>query len=62
MDNVLKMASGKFLIDAGKVRHTQALEKAKVKYQKYVVQNLAPVEEVNFTILSESPAKSGSPC
>lgn len=45
LDNVLKATGENLLIDAGKVSHAQALEKAKEEYKKYQVQNLSPVEE-----------------
>lgn len=45
LDNLLKATGENLLIDAGKVSHAQALEKAKAEYQKYQVQNLSPVEE-----------------
>ena len=45
LDNVLKATGENLLIDAGKVSHQQALEKAKSEYRKYQVQNLSPVEE-----------------
>ena len=32
-------------MDAGKISHTQALERAKQEYRKYQAQNLSPVEE-----------------
>lgn len=45
LDNLLKATGENLLTDAGKVSHAQALEKAKSEYQKYLVQNLSPVEE-----------------
>lgn len=45
LDNLLKATGENLLTDAGKVSHVQALEKAKIEYQKYQVQNLSPVEE-----------------
>ena len=45
LDNVLKTTGGKLLTGAGKVSHTQALEKAKEEYLKFQNQNLSPVEE-----------------
>lgn len=45
LDNLLKATGENLLSDAGKVSHSQALEKAKSEYQKYQVQNLSPVEE-----------------
>ena len=45
LDNILKATGENLLINAGKVSHAQALEKAKEEYKKYQVQNLSPVEE-----------------
>ncbi len=45
LDNILKTTGENVLIGAGKVSHTQAMEKAKQEYQKYIAQNLSPVEE-----------------
>ncbi len=45
LDNILKTTGENVLTGAGKVSHAQAMEKAKNEYQKYVVQNLSPVEE-----------------
>ncbi len=45
LDNLLKATGENLLTDAGKVSHSQALEKARSEYKKYQVQNLSPVEE-----------------
>ncbi len=45
LDNVLRTTGENLLVGAGKVSHIQAIEKAKQEYQKYIVQNLSPVEE-----------------
>ena len=45
LDNVLKVTGENLLTGTGKASHTQAIEKAKQEYQKYIVQNLSPVEE-----------------
>lgn len=45
LDNVLKSTGEKLLDGSGKVSHKEALEKAKKEYQKFIVQNLSPVEE-----------------
>lgn len=45
LDNILESTGEKLLTDAGKISHTQAMEKAKAEYQKYQTQNLSPVEE-----------------
>ncbi len=53
LDNVLKTTDENLLIGAGRVSHTQALEKAKQEYQKYIVQNLSPVEEAYLQTIKE---------
>lgn len=45
LDNLLKSTGEAVLVGAGKVSHTQAIEKAKAEYRKFQVQNLSPVEE-----------------
>lgn len=45
LDNILKTTGENVLVGAGEISHAQAMEKAKQEYQKYVVQNLSPVEE-----------------
>lgn len=45
LDRILSATSQKQLLDAGKVSHKEALCKAEEEYQKFIVQNLSPVEE-----------------
>ena len=45
LDNVLKTTGEKLLTGAGKISHKKAIKKANAEYQKYIVQNLSPVEE-----------------
>ena len=45
LDNILKANGEELLLDAGKISHTMAIEKATSEYQKYQVKNLSPVEE-----------------
>lgn len=45
LDNLLKTTGETVLADAGKISHSQALEKAKKEYKKYQVDHLSPVEE-----------------
>ncbi len=45
LDNILSSTGETLLTDAGKISHTQAIEKAKAEYKKYQVQTLSPVEE-----------------
>lgn len=53
LDNVLKSIGEELLMDSGKVSHLQAMEKAKQEYQKYLIQNLSPVEEAYLQTIKE---------
>lgn len=58
LDAILETTGGKLLKGAGKVSHTQAVEKAKREYQKYIVQNLSPVEEAYLLTIKEVEKKA----
>lgn len=45
LDSILSATGEQLLLDAGKVSHKQAIDKATQEYRKYQVQNLSPVEE-----------------
>ena len=45
LDRVLSSTGEQLLVGAGKVSHKQAMEKANQEYQRFLVQNLSPVEE-----------------
>lgn len=45
LDNLLSSTGERVLVGAGKVSHKQAMEKANKEYQRFLVQNLSPVEE-----------------
>ena len=45
LDRVLSSTGEQLLVGAGKVSHKQAIEKANREYQRFLVQNLSPVEE-----------------
>lgn len=45
LDRILSSAGEQLLIGAGKVSYKQAMEKANREYQRFLVQNLSPVEE-----------------
>lgn len=51
LDNVLKATGENLLEGAGKISHSQAIEKAKEEYQKFLQQNLSPVEEAYLTTI-----------
>ena len=58
LDNILKTTGEKLLTGAGTVSHTQALEKAKQEYQKYIVANLSPVEEAYLQTIKDVEKKA----
>ena len=62
LDRILTSTGEVLLTDAGKVSHTQAIEKAKAEYKKYQVQSLSPVEEDYLKTIRaiESAAKEGA--
>ena len=45
LDSILSATGEDILLDAGKVSHKAAMEKATAEYRKYKVQTLSPVEE-----------------
>ncbi|MFU0663448.1 virulence RhuM family protein [Gardnerella vaginalis] len=45
LDHILSATGEKLLSGAGKVSHKQAIEKADKEYQRFIVNNLSPVEE-----------------
>ena len=53
LDNVLKATGEKVLEGSGKVSHLQAMEKANEEYQRYLIQNLSPVEEEYLLTIKE---------
>ena len=61
LDRILSSTGEALLTDAGKISHTQALEKARAEYKKYQVQNLSPVEEEYLQTIRaiEKTAKEG---
>lgn len=61
LDRILSSTGEALLTDAGKVSHTQAIEKAKAEYRKYQVKNLSPVEKEYLQTIRaiEKTAKEG---
>ena len=45
LDNILRATGEEVLTHAGKISHTQAMEKAKAEYKRYQAQTISPVEE-----------------
>ncbi len=61
LDNILKTTGENLLVDAGKVSHVQAMEKANREYKKYTVQNFSPVEEAYLQTIKEIGKKVKEP-
>lgn len=53
LDRILSSAGEQVLIGAGKVSHKQAMDKANREYQRFLVQNLSPVEEAYLQTIKE---------
>ncbi|MCD8345035.1 MAG: virulence RhuM family protein [Oscillospiraceae bacterium] len=53
LDNVLASGERPLLEDSGKVSHKQAIEKANQEYQKYITENLSPVEEAYLETIKD---------
>lgn len=53
LDSLLSSTGEQLLIGAGKVSHKQAMEKANREYQRFLVQNLSPVEESYLQTIKE---------
>ena len=62
LDRVLASTGEKILVGAGKVSHKQAMEKAGKEYQRFLVQNLSPVEKAYLETIKavEKTAKNKS--
>lgn len=54
LDVILSTTGEKLLQGAGRVSHDKALAKAKQEYQKYIVQNLSPVEQEYLKVLRQA--------
>ncbi len=57
LDRVLESTGEKVLDGAGKISHKEAMDKAQDEYQKYIVQNLSPVEEAYLQAIKEVEGK-----
>ena len=53
LDRILSSSGEQVLIGAGKVSHKQAMDKANREYQRFLVQNLSPVEEAYLQTIKE---------
>lgn len=45
LDKILSSLDTKILTNAGTVSHKEAIEKAKIEYQKYQIKELSPIEK-----------------
>ncbi len=54
LDSILSATGENLLLDAGKVSHKEAMEKAAAEYRKYQVQTLSPVEEAYLETIKET--------
>ena len=57
LDRVLESTGEKVLAGAGRISHKEAMDKAQTEYQKYIVQNLSPVEEAYLQAIKEVEGK-----
>lgn len=53
LDRVLSSTGEQLLVGADKVSHKQAMEKANQEYQRFLMQNLSPVEEAYLQTIKE---------
>ena len=53
LDSILSSTGEQLLTGAGKVSHKQAIDKASREYQRFLVQNLSPVEEAYLQTIKE---------
>lgn len=62
LERMLSATGEQVLVGAGTVSHKQAMEKANREYQRFLVQNLSPVEEAYLQTIKavEKTAKKKS--
>ena len=53
LDRILSTTGEQILVGAGKIRHKQAMDKANREYQRFLAQNLSPVEEAYLQTIKE---------
>lgn len=53
LDRILPTTGEQILVDAGKISHKQAMVKANREYQRFLMQNLSPVEEAYLQTVKE---------
>lgn len=54
LDSILSATGEKLLLNAGKITHQEAIDKAIAEYRKYQVQTLSPVEEVYLEMVKNT--------
>ncbi len=54
LDSILSATGEKLLLNAGKISHQEAIDKAIAEYRKYQVQTLSPVEEVYLEMVKNT--------
>lgn len=54
LDSILSATGEKLLLDAGKVSHQKAIDKATAEYRKFQVQTLSPVEEAYLETIKDT--------
>jgi len=57
LDGILSATGEKLLLDAGKISHKQANEKAKIEYKKYQQKTLSEVEKAFLNSINETEKK-----
>lgn len=57
LDMILSSTGEKVLVNAGSIRHNQAIEKAKSEYRKYQVKTISPVEKEYLNALKKINSK-----
>lgn len=60
LDKLLSSTGEAVLIGAGSISHKQAMDKANHEYQKYITQNLSPVEEAYLQTIKELEKIAGN--
>jgi hypothetical protein len=53
LDRILSTTGEQILVGAGNISHKQAMDKANLEYQRFLVQNLSPVEEAYLQTIKE---------
>ena len=57
LDKILDSLDANILINAGKISHKEAMEKAKLEYGKYQIKELSPIERGYLNSINEIAEK-----